>query len=98
VGLCSGQFNMELTVSRSRNGDWVAARSADDRLRLLTVPHANRVAPAAELPAGSLWRLAVPESVLSFSAGFYFAGRELHDSLKVPMGGLISVLFAPART
>ena len=63
-----------------------AARSADDRLRLLTVPHVDRVAPAADLPAGALWRLAAPESVRSFSAACYFAARELQDTLKVPMG------------
>jgi sialate O-acetylesterase len=86
VLLCSGQSNMELTVSRSRNGEWAAARSADDRLRLLTVPHADRLAPAADLPAGALWRLAAPESVRSFSAACYFAGRELRDAVKVPIG------------
>ena len=86
VFLCSGQSNMELTVSRSRSGDGVAARSANDRLRLLSVPHVDRVAPATELPAGSAWRLAAPESVRSFSAACYFAARELQDTVKVPMG------------
>ena len=77
VWLCSGQSNMEMTVSRSRNGDWGAARSANDRLRLLTMPHVDRVAPAAEPPAGVAWRLAAPDSVRSFSAACYYAGREL---------------------
>ena len=86
VWLCSGQSNMELTVSRSRNGESAAAQSANDRLRLLTVPHVDRPAPAAELPAGAVWRLAAPETVRSFSAACYFAGRELQDAVKVPMG------------
>ena len=90
VWLCSGQSNMELTVSRSRNGEWAAARSADDRLRLLTVPHADRLAPAADLPAGALWRLAAPETVRTFSAACYFAGRELRDTVKVPMGLVVA--------
>ena len=90
VWLCSGQSNMELTVSRSRSGEWAAARSADDRLRLLTVPHADRLAPAADLPAGALWRLAAPESVRSFSAACYFAGRELQDTVKVPIGLVVA--------
>lgn len=38
VFLCSGQSNMELAVSRSRGGEWAAARAADDRLRLLSPP------------------------------------------------------------
>jgi sialate O-acetylesterase len=86
VWLCSGQSNMEMTVSRSRSGEWAAVRSADERLRLLTVPHADRAAPATDLPAGALWRLAAPESVRSFSAACYFAGRELRDAVKVPIG------------
>jgi len=90
VFLCSGQSNMELTVSRSRNGEWAAARSANDRLRLLTVPHVDRVAPATELPAGAAWRLAAPESVRSFSAACYFAAHELQETVKVPMGLIVA--------
>jgi len=86
VWLCSGQSNMELTVSRSRNGAFAAARSANERLRLLTVPHADRVSPAKDLPTGAAWRLADPDSVGGFSAACYFAGRELQDAVKVPMG------------
>ena len=90
VWLCSGQSNMEMTVSRSRSGEWAAARSADERLRLLTVPHADRAAPAADLPAGALWRLATPETVRAFSAACYFAGRELRDAVKVPIGLVVA--------
>jgi sialate O-acetylesterase len=90
VWLCSGQSNMEMTVSGSRNGERAAARSADDRLRLLTVPHVDRRAPAAELPAGALWRVAAPEAVRTFSAACYFAGRELQDTVKVPMGLVVA--------
>jgi sialate O-acetylesterase len=86
VWLCSGQSNMEMSVSGSRNGERAAARSADDRVRLLTVPHLDRVTPATELPAGATWRLAAPDSVRSFSAACYFAARELQDTAKVPMG------------
>ena len=42
-------------------------------------PPLHRLAPATDLPAGALWRLAAPESVRSFSAACYFAGRELRD-------------------
>ena len=90
VWLCSGQSNMEMTVSGSRNGERAAARSADDRLRLLTVPHVDRRAPAADLPAGALWRVAAPETVRTFSAACYFAGRELQDTVKVPMGLVVA--------
>jgi sialate O-acetylesterase len=95
VLLCSGQSNMELTVSRSRNGEWAAARAVDDRLRLLGVPHADRQAPAADLPAGALWRLAAPETVRTFSAACYFAARELRNTVKVPMGLVVAAWGGP---
>jgi len=86
VWLCSGQSNMELSVARSRGGDRVAARSTDERLRLLTVPHADRTEPAADLPEGAVWRLAEPETVREFSAACYFTARELQETVKAPIG------------
>ncbi len=90
VWLCSGQSNMELTVARSKNGGFAAARSADDGLRLLGVPHVHRLAPAAELPEGAAWRPAAPETVRTFSAACYFAGQKLRDTEKVPVGLIVS--------
>jgi sialate O-acetylesterase len=90
VWLCSGQSNMELTVARSKNGGFVASRSADDGLRLLSVPHVHRLAPADDLPEGAVWRLATPETVRTFSAACYFAGQKLRDTEKVPVGLVVS--------
>ena len=86
VWLCSGQSNMELPVVRSRGGEFAAARSTDEGLRLLAVPHADRTEPAADLPAGAVWQRAAPETVRSFSAACFFAGRELRETVKVPIG------------
>ena len=86
VLLCSGQSNMELTVSRSRNGEVgggaVGERSASPAHR---APRRSPD-PGRDLPAGAVWKLAAPETVRSFSAACYFAGRELQDTVKVPMG------------
>ena len=86
VWLCSGQSNMEFPVSRASGGMFVAARSADDRLRLLAVPHSDRTAPATDLPASAVWKLAAPDTVRGFSAACYFMARELQETVKVPMG------------
>ena len=52
VWLCSGQSNMVLQVHRSLDSRSEIANSANDRIRLLTVPDASSVAPSANVLAG----------------------------------------------
>jgi sialate O-acetylesterase len=86
VWLCSGQSNMEFTVAPSRGGQLAVMRSANDRMRLLTVPHVDLVEPGKDLPAGAAWQVAAPQTVAKFSAACYFFARELQRSVQVPMG------------
>ena len=86
VFLCSGQSNMEMSVAQSRGGEFVAARSVNDRIRLLTVAHAGKAAPATAFETAPGWQAADPKSVRTFSAACYFFGREVHDAQKVPVG------------
>jgi alpha-L-fucosidase 2 len=86
VFLCSGQSNMETSVGQSRGGAFVAARSANDRIRLLTIPKAGQAEPAAAFEAAVAWQAADPQTVRSFSAVCYYFGREVHDAQKVPVG------------
>jgi len=86
VWLCSGQSNMELAVAASRGGQFAAGRTTNDRLRLLNVPHTDRVEPAPDLPAAAAWKTATPENIRAFSAACYFFARELQASVPVPMG------------
>jgi sialate O-acetylesterase len=55
VFLCSGQSYMELGAARSRGGEFVVARSANDRIRLLTVAHGG-AATCRCLPGGAIMR------------------------------------------
>jgi sialate O-acetylesterase len=86
VWLCSGQSNMELAVARSRNGDFAAARSANDAIRLLTIAKAGTPGPAADFAAPPAWQVASPQTVRTFSAACYFFGREIQSIEKVPVG------------
>ncbi len=86
VWLCSGQSNMELAVARSRNGDFAAATAANDAIRLLTIPHLALPQPASSFDAPIAWQVATPQTVGSFSAACYYFGRELQQTLHVPMG------------
>jgi sialate O-acetylesterase len=86
VFLCSGQSNMEMAVGQSRGGELAAARSANDRIRLFTVPHAGRSEPALALEPAPSWQAADPKSVRPFSAACYFMGREIGEAQHVPIG------------
>jgi sialate O-acetylesterase len=86
VFLCSGQSNMELPVAHTLNYAAEIARSANDRIRLLTVAHATSPAALAHFQAPLSWSAAGPESVANFSAACYYFARELQNSVKAPLG------------
>jgi sialate O-acetylesterase len=86
VFLCSGQSNMELTVAQSRGGELVLARSANDRIRVLSVAHAGKPQPAAAFDVAPAWQPAGPESLRRFSAVCYYFGREVHEAQSIPVG------------
>jgi sialate O-acetylesterase len=86
VFLCSGQSNMALTVAQSRGGGFVAARSANDRLRLATIAHVGKPAPVSAFDTAPTWEAADPKSVGPFSAACYFFGKEIQETRKVPVG------------
>lgn len=86
VFLCSGQSNMELPVGQSRNGNVAAARSANEQIRLLTIPRAGTPIPAARFEAAVAWQIAGPQTVRTFSAACYYFGRDVQEMQHVPVG------------
>ena len=86
VYLCSGQSNMELPVAQTLNHAAEIAASANDRIRLLTVAHANTPAPLAHFSAPVAWTVAGPGTIGDFSAVCYYFARELQKSVPVPIG------------
>jgi len=87
VWLCGGQSNMELGLSRTRNGDDEIKTANHPEIRLFMVKQHVSYSPAA-VPQGS-WKICSPQTVAEgagFSAVAYFFGRNLQDELHVPIG------------
>jgi sialate O-acetylesterase len=87
VWLCGGQSNMELPLSRTRNGADEIKNADHPEIRLFTVQSHVSYSPAS-VPQGS-WKICSPQTVADgggFSAVAYFFGRRLQDELHVPVG------------
>ena len=84
VWLGSGQSNMGMTVSGSKDFEDEKARASLPRLRMFTVE--RTAVPTPQSDCKGKWVICAPDTVGPFSAALYFHGRELHAKLGVPMG------------
>ena len=85
VWLCSGQSNMEWTVSRSSNAKEEIANGKHPLIRHVKVPHKLSLTPQDDVQTGG-WQICSPSTVANFTAVGYFFGRHLHQEIKVPIG------------
>ncbi len=84
VWLCSGQSNMQFAVNSSNDGDLEALTANFANIRLITVPQVGTQEPQSDFKGE--WQRCSPETVKSFSGVGYFFGRQLHQTLNVPIG------------
>lgn len=84
VWLGSGQSNMAMTVSRSRDFEKEKAASDLPTVRMFTEGSPGAASP--EERCKGKWVVCGPETVGSFSATLFFFGREIGWEMKVPMG------------
>lgn len=84
VWVCSGQSNMQFTLSRAINSTEAIAAATDSHIRLYTVPLRTSYTPVDNIQAS--WQVCSPETVANFSAVGYFFGRDLRKALNVPIG------------
>jgi sialate O-acetylesterase len=84
VWVCSGQSNMQWAVNQCNDADLEKAAASFPNIRLLAVPQVGTQEPQANFQGK--WAVCTPATVGDFSAvGFYF-GRQLHQTLGVPVG------------
>lgn len=86
VYLCSGQSNMEFTVSNSTNAIGATWGARNDRLRYLNVQKTNAATPQEELAGKVAWTPLAPETVGEASAVCYYMARSLQASYQIPVG------------
>ena len=87
VWFCSGQSNMEYTMSARRKiKDWEKEVAAANwpQIRHFRPPHRVEAAPVDDLEAS--WEVTTPKTIPPQSAVAFFFGETLHKELKVPVG------------
>lgn len=89
VWVCSGQSNMEMSVSWGiDNGEEEAKNAANPNIRFFTVPKLTATTPQNNLLGN--WTESTPETMKYFSAVGYFFAKRLREDLKNVPIGLIS--------
>ena len=93
VWVCSGQSNMQMTMSGYRNQPVLGANEAiatskNENIRLFTVER-NKSLETLDDFKGS-WLECEPGSVVDFSAAAYFFGKMVQQALGVPVGLICS--------
>jgi sialate O-acetylesterase len=84
VWVGSGQSNMEWQMQNALNGEEEVSHAHYPQLRLFTVTRATSLSPQEDVQGR--WVVCTPEVAGYFSAVAYFFGRELQQTLNVPVG------------
>ena len=85
VWICSGQSNMAMTVNNSNDADLERAAAEFPQIRMINFPRMGTQEPVWS-HKGSSWMVCSPETVGQFSAVGYFFGRQLYQTIDVPIG------------
>ncbi len=89
VWVCSGQSNMQMTMSGYHNQPVLGSNKAifsstNESIRLFTVKRNKSLEPLDDFSGD--WKHCIPENVADFSAAAYYFGRMIQESLGVPVG------------
>lgn len=84
VWLVSGQSNMQLRLSETKDGEQAIAAANHPRLRLFNVSRQGAFKHAPP-PLGT-WQACSPQTIKEFSAAGYYFGVKLQKELNVPIG------------
>jgi len=85
VWICSGQSNMEWAVDSANDPDLEKLAAKFPAIRMINFPNVGTQEPVWSHDKSN-WMVCTPETVGQFSAVGYFFGRQLHQTLDVPIG------------
>ncbi len=85
VWVCSGQSNMEWSMTQTEQGKDEIPKADHPQIRLYNVVgHIKKPEPQEDAPG--TWQACTPESVKKFSGVGYYFGKNLQAKLDVPIG------------
>ena len=84
VWVCSGQSNMEWSINSAIDPDLESLSSKNNKLRLFHLLKASSTTPKTDCTGK--WVASAPDKVGGFSAVAFFFGRQLQQTLDVPIG------------
>ncbi|MFO0967991.1 MAG: sialate O-acetylesterase [Gemmataceae bacterium] len=86
VWVCSGQSNMEWSLSGTFKAKEAIAKADYPMIRLFSAPKTPQPKPISDFVAPARWVECSPATVPGFSAVGYYFGRDLQEKLIVPVG------------
>ena len=84
VWICSGQSNMQWAVKSARDSELEMKAANFPKIRFVNVPQVGTDQPQDDFKGS--WQVVTPDSVGPLSAVGYFFGRQLYETLGVPIG------------
>jgi len=84
VWVCSGQSNMEFSLSRAESAPSEIPAANHPKIRLFQVE--KRIASRPKEDVTGEWSVCSPSTAAGFSAVGYFFGKNLNEALDVPVG------------
>lgn len=84
VWVCSGQSNMEMSVTWGLPYQDEVSNATDKNIRFFYIPRTTAEYPQDDVKAE--WVVCNPEDMKRFSAAGYFFGKTLRQNLNVPVG------------
>ncbi len=85
VWICSGQSNMQWSVGASNDADLERLAAKFPKIRMINFPQVGVQEPKWSHDDRK-WMVCTPDTVPQWSAVGYFFGRQLYETLNVPIG------------